>query len=100
LSRLGTAGQPAREPQLPIRFHDLRHTIGHRLRAIGAPVEDRKALPGHTSGEITTHYSAAELGTLLKWAEAIVDARLGTALRTGFGANLVELRRKRGNLSR
>ena len=86
--------------KLPIRFHDLRHTFGHRLRAVGAPVEDRKALLGHTNGEITTHYSAAELGTLLKWVEAIVDAKPGTALRTGFAANVVELRQKRGNLPR
>lgn len=55
---------------------------------------------GCRAGEITTHYSAAELGTLLKWAEAIVDARPGTALRTGFAANVVELRQKRGNLPR
>ena len=84
--------------KLPIRFHDLRHTFGHRLRAVGTPVEDRKALLGHTNGEITTHYSATELGTLLKWAEAIVNAKPGTALRTGFGVNVVELRQKRGNL--
>ena len=40
---------------LPIRFHDLRHTFGHRLRAVGTPLEDRKVLMGHTSDEITTH---------------------------------------------
>jgi len=44
--------------KLPIRFHDLRHTFGHRLRAVGTPLEDRKALLGHTSDEIPTHYSA------------------------------------------
>ena len=46
------------------------------------------------------HYSAAELGTLLKWAEAIINAKPSTALRTGFAANVVELRQKRGNLPR
>ena len=61
-------------------------------------VNERLALLGHTCGEITTHYSAAELETLLNWAEAIVHAKPSTALRTGFGANVVELRQKRGNL--
>lgn len=83
---------------LPIRFHDLRHTFGHRLRAVGASVEDRKALLGHTSDEITTHYSAAELETLLKLVERIVDARPSTALRTGLANNLVKLRQKDGKL--
>ncbi len=85
---------------LPIRFHDLRHTFGHRLRAVGAPLEDRKALMGHTSGDITTHYSAAELETLLKWVEKIVDARPSTALRTGLANNVVKLRQNRGKLPR
>ena len=83
---------------LPIRFHDLRHTFGHRLRAVGASIEDRKALMGHTSSDITTHYSAAELETLLEWVEKIVDARPSTALRTGLANNVVELRQNRGKL--
>ena len=83
---------------LPIRFHDLRHTFGHRLRAVGATVEDRKALLGHTSDEITTHYSAAELETLLECVEKIVGARPSTALRTGLANNVVELRQKDGKL--
>ena len=37
------------------------------------PLETRKALLGHAVGDITTHYSAAELGELLKAAEAIVS---------------------------
>ncbi|MGH1486369.1 MAG: tyrosine-type recombinase/integrase, partial [Cellvibrionaceae bacterium] len=41
--------------------HNLRHTFGRRLRAAGVPVETRKALLGHANGDITTHYSAAEL---------------------------------------
>jgi len=84
---------------LPIRFHDLRHTFGHKLRAVGATVEDRKALMGHTSGDITTHYSAAELETLLEWVEKIVDARPSTVLRTGLANNVVEIRQKRGNVA-
>ena len=45
--------------------HNLRHTFGRRLRGAGVPLETRKALLGHANGDITTHYSAAELGELL-----------------------------------
>jgi integrase len=38
--------------------HNLRHTFGRRLRGAGAPLETRKLLLGHASGDITTHYSA------------------------------------------
>ena len=47
-----------------LRVHDLRHTFGHRLRAAGVHAEDRKALLGHTNGDITTHYSAFDLSRL------------------------------------
>lgn len=44
------------------RVHDLKHTLGARLRAAGVPEEDRKFLLGHKSGmSMTTHYSAPEL---------------------------------------
>ena len=49
-------------PQL--RVHDLRHTFGRRLRAVGVSFEDRQDLLGHKSSRITTHYSAAELDNL------------------------------------
>jgi len=49
--------------------HNLKHTLGRRLRAVGCPTETRKALPGHTNGDITTHYSAAELEELERWLE-------------------------------
>lgn len=52
--------------------HNLRHTFGKRLRAAGIPLETRKALLGHANGDITTHYSAAELQELIDAAEAIV----------------------------
>ncbi len=52
--------------------HNLRHTFGKRLRSAGIPLETRKALLGHANGDITTHYSAAELGELINAAEAIV----------------------------
>lgn len=53
--------------------HNLRHTFGRRLRAAGVPIETRKLLMGHANGDITTHYSAAELGELLAAAEKVTD---------------------------
>lgn len=53
--------------------HNLRHTFGRRLRGAGVALETRKALLGHASGDITTHYSAAELSELLEAAEKIVN---------------------------
>ena len=51
--------------------HNLRHTFGRRLRGAGVPLETRKALLGHAGGDITTHYSAAELKELIEAAERI-----------------------------
>jgi integrase len=56
--------------------HNLRHTFGRRLRSAGVPVETRKALIGHANGDITTHYSAAELSELRQAAERIVNPRV------------------------
>ena len=53
--------------------HNLRHSFGRRLRGAGVSLETRKALLGHANGDITTHYSAAEVGELLAAAEKIVD---------------------------
>lgn len=66
-------------PQL--RVHDLRHTFGHRLRAAGVSIEDRKDLLGHTTGDITTHYSAPDIAHLLECANRICDQRPSTVLR-------------------
>ena len=53
--------------------HNLRHTFGRRLRGAGVPLETRKALLGHANGDITTHYSAAELDELIQAVERIVE---------------------------
>lgn len=53
--------------------HNLRHTFATRLRAAGVPLETRKALMGHSDGDITTHYSAPEIGELLRAAEKVAD---------------------------
>ncbi len=54
-----------------VRVHDLKHTFGRRLRAAGVSFEDRQDLLGHKSGRITTHYSEAELSSLLEAAERV-----------------------------
>jgi integrase len=53
--------------------HNLRHTFGRRLRGAGVALETRKALLGHANGDITTHYSQAELSELLDAAEKIIN---------------------------
>ncbi len=76
--------------------HNLRHTFGRRLRGAGVPLETRKALLGHANGDITTHYSAAELRELLDAAEKIVDRGIAQT------PTLTVVRRNRdyvGNLS-
>lgn len=70
---LSTGWRLAREKAgLPlVRVHDLKHTLGRRLRAANVSFEDRQDLLGHRSGRITTHYSAAELTRLIEAAEAV-----------------------------
>jgi hypothetical protein len=46
-------------------------------------IEDRKALLGHSNGEITTHYSAADLESMIANVESIVGTAPSTVLRTG-----------------
>jgi integrase len=70
------AGLPE-DPKVMKGVHNLRHTFGRRLRAAGVPLETRKQLLGHASGDITTHYSAAELGELLAAAERITQRGVG-----------------------
>ena len=52
-------------------MHDLKLTFGRRLRAAGASHEDRQDLPGHKSGRITAHWSAAELEHLIEAANRV-----------------------------
>ena len=60
-----------------VRVHDLKHTLGRRLRAAGVSFEDRQDLLGHRSGRITTHYSAAELSRLIEAADSVSDRGQG-----------------------
>jgi integrase len=70
------------------RIHDARHTTGARLREAEVPLEDRKALLGHTTGDITSHYSSASLKKLLEYVERIVDGNVDTVLRTTIAQRL------------
>jgi integrase len=57
--------------------HDLKHTFGRRLRAAGVPLETRKVLLGHTTGDITSHYSAPELAELINAANRVCRTESG-----------------------
>ena len=57
-----------------IRVHDLKHTCGHRLRGAGVSFEDRQLLLGHKRrAPMTTHYSAADMGALIKASERVCE---------------------------
>lgn len=62
-----------------LRVHDLRHTFGRRLRAAGVSKEDRADLLGHRTGDVTTHYSAAEIGNLVEAANLATRSRRSPA---------------------
>ena len=68
-------GTEAPEGFRNVRVHDLRHTFGRRLRAAGVSLEDRRDLLGHKAPDVTTHYSAAEIGNLVAAANRIVGSR-------------------------
>ena len=56
-----------------LRVHDLKHTFGRRLRAVGVSLEDRQDLLGHKNGKITSHYSAAQIDNLILSSNKIVN---------------------------
>ena len=71
-----------------VRVHDLKHTFGRRLRAAGVALETRRVLLGHKDGgDITTHYSAAEIGELIDAVNRI-DASRATPSITLLGRNV------------
>jgi integrase len=82
-----TARQNARKTAglLQVRVHDLKHTFGRRLRTAGVPLETRKVLLGHKTGDITSHYSAPELAELIRAANAVLKAQESTLLRVVTG---------------
>jgi integrase len=93
------AGLPVK-PGIRRGVHNLRHSFGRRLRGAGVLLETRKLLLGHASGDITTHYSAAELGELLDAAEKITDRKIAQtptlALVSRKGENVGKRKRVSG----
>jgi integrase len=61
--------------------HNLRHTFARRLRLAGVALETRKALMHHIDGDITVHYSPAEVGELLNAVEKLTTVEGLTMLR-------------------
>ena len=61
--------------------NNLRHTFARRLRMAGVALETRKALMHHTDGDITVHYSPAELRELLNAVEKLCEVQHTTLLR-------------------
>ncbi len=61
--------------------HNLRHTFARRLRLAGVPLETRKALMHHIDGDITVHYSPAEVGELIDAVEKLTKVESVTMLR-------------------
>ena len=68
-------GRPCPPIFAQVRVHDLKHTCGRRLRSAGVSLETRKLLLGHKNGDITTHYSAAEIGELIAATNRICAAK-------------------------
>jgi len=66
--------------------HTLKHTCGRRLRAAGVSRETRKVCLGHRNGDITTHYSAAEVKELLDAFELLCERKEGIVLRSQLKA--------------
>lgn len=54
-----------------LHLHDLRHTFGYRLRQAGVDKQTRSELLGHTTSDMTEHYSMADLDMLYREANKI-----------------------------
>jgi integrase len=66
--------------------HVLKHTCGRRLRAAGVSRETRKICLGHSDGDITTHYSAAEIQEVLSAFELLCKRREGIVAKPRLSA--------------
>ncbi len=74
--------RPAHPGFASFRVHDLKMTFGRRLRAAGVSHEDRQSLLGHKSGNVTTHYSGAELKQLIDAANLVANVGRSTPTLT------------------
>lgn len=83
-----TAWRPAwRRARLPVDslttrgVHNLRHTFGHRLKAAGVSLEDRRLPLGHGRANVTEHYSLPDLRRLVQCVEPIAKRTETVILR-------------------
>ncbi len=61
-----------KDPMLgDLHVHDLRHTVGERLRAAGVSEEDRADILWHSGGSMTKHYSIARVSNLMEALDLI-----------------------------
>jgi integrase len=65
--------------------HNLKHTFGRRLRAADVRLETRKVLLHHTTGDITIHYSPANIQKLIEAVEKLTEMRPVTLLKRAVG---------------
>jgi len=56
-----------------VRVHDLRHTVGMRLREAGVREETISDILWHSRGSMTAHYSVAQVRELLDALNLITD---------------------------
>ncbi|MHB1872207.1 MAG: tyrosine-type recombinase/integrase [Steroidobacteraceae bacterium] len=66
-------GSPCPAGFRSIRVHDMKQAFGYRLRAAGVAFEDGQSLLGHKAAQITTHYSAADISSLIACAQRVCD---------------------------
>lgn len=94
-----------KEAGLPdLHVHDLRHTVGMRLREAGVREETIADILWHTRQGMTAHYSVAQIEELLEALERITDerSRINRSLdmirreRAGRSPQNVPLKRKTG----
>jgi hypothetical protein len=65
--------------------HNLKHTFGRRLRAADVRLETRKVLLHHTTGDITIHYSPANIQELIDAVEKLTEMKPVTLLKRVVG---------------
>jgi len=78
------AGLPT-DPKYCRGPHNLKHTFGRRLRAADVRLETRKVLLHHTTGDITIHYSPADIRELIEAVEKLTDMKPVTLLKRVVG---------------
>ncbi len=82
LRQMGRDGWCNARQRVGRRVHDLKHTVGRRLRAAGVSFEDWQDLLGHKLSRITTHYSGAELSNLIAATNKVCDTNNHAPLLT------------------